>query len=69
MHYLKNNNQHRKLEAKPWIIPALQKFISIKNNLLKKFIIQKDSQTKEKFHKKYKDCRNLLSTILKKRAK
>ena len=32
-----------KFKTKPWITPALQKSISIKNNLLKKFITVKDS--------------------------
>ena len=45
---LKKVNKYKlKFKAKPWIIPALQKSISIKNNLLKKFIIAKDSQVKE----------------------
>ena len=37
---------------------------SVKNNPLKRFI--KVSQTKEIFHEKYKDYRNMLSTLLKK---
>ena len=51
--------------AKPWITPAIQKSISVKNNLLKKFITTKDPQVKERYHKKYKNYRNMLSTILK----
>ena len=43
----------------------LQKSISIKNNLLKKYITTKDPQVKERYHKEYKDYRNMLSTILK----
>ena len=54
-----------KFKTKPWITPALQKSISIKNNLLKKFKTAKDPQIKERCHKEYKDNRNLLSTILK----
>ena len=54
-----------KFKTKPWITPALQKSISIKNNLLKKFITAKDPQVKERYHKEYKDYKNILSTILK----
>ena len=54
-----------KFKTKPWITPALQKSISIKNNLLKKFITVKDPQIKERYHQEYKDYRNLLFTILK----
>ena len=36
-----------KFKAKPWITPALQKLIFIKNNLLKEFITAKDPQVKE----------------------
>ena len=42
-----------KFKTKPWIIPALQKSISIKTNLLKKFITAKDPQIKEKYRKEY----------------
>ena len=63
---LKKVNKYKlKFKTKPWITPALQKSISIKNNLLKKFITAKDPQINERYHKEYKDCRNLLSTILK----
>ena len=54
-----------KFKTKPWITPALQKSISIKNNLLKKFITAKDPQVKERYHKEYKDYRNMLSIIFK----
>ena len=63
---LKKVNKYKlKFKTKPWITPALQKSISIKNNLLIKFITIKDPQIKERYHKEYKDYRNLLSTILK----
>ena len=50
-----------KFKTNLWITPVLQKSISIKNNLLKKLVISKDPQAKQK------NYRNLLSTILKKR--
>ena len=53
--------------AKPWITPAFHKSNSIKNNLLKKYITAKDPQIKERYHKEYKDYRNMLSAILKQR--
>ena len=63
---LKKLNKYKlKYKTKPWITPVLQKSISIKNNLLKKFITAKDPQVKESYHKEYKDYRNMLSTILK----
>ena len=61
----KVNKYKLKFKAKPWITPALQKSISIKNNLLKKFINAKDPQVKDSYHKEYKEYRNMLSTILK----
>ena len=64
---LKKVNKYKlKFKTKPWITSALQKSISIKNNLLKKFInAAKDPPIKERYHKEYKDYRNMLSTILK----
>ena len=63
---LKKVNKYKlKFKTKPWITPALQKSISIKNNLLKKFITAKDPQVKERYHKEYKDCRSMLPTIFK----
>ena len=56
------NNYKLKFKSKP----AIQKSITVKNNLLRRSINAKDSQTKETFHKKYKDYRNMLSTLLKK---
>ena len=36
-------------KSKPWITPAIQKSITFKNNLLKRFINAKDLQTKKLF--------------------
>ena len=60
------NKYELKFTGKPWIAPAIQKSISVKNNLLKKIINSKDPQTKETFDKQYKDYRNMLSTLNKK---
>ena len=46
----KVNNYKLKLKTKPWITSALQKSISFKNNLLKKFLTAKDPEIKEKFY-------------------
>ena len=63
---LKRVNKYKlKFKTKPWITPVLQKSISIKSNLLKKFITAKDPQIKEMYHKEYKDYRNMLPTIFK----
>ena len=63
--YKKVNNYKLRFKIKPWITPALQKSITVKNHLLKKFINCNDSQTKEQLHTIYKEYRNLLSTLLK----
>ena len=64
---LKRINKYKlKFKSKPWITPAIQKSITVKNNLLKRFINAKGSKTKETFHRQYKDYRNMLSTLLKK---
>ena len=63
---LKRVNKYKiKFKSKPWITPAIQKSISVKNNWLKIFINSKDPQTKEIIHEQYKDYRNMLSILLK----
>ena len=61
----KVNKYKLKFKTKPRITPALQKSISIKNNFLKKSITTKEPQVNKRYHKEYKDYRNMLSTILK----
>ena len=63
--YKKVNKYKLRFKIKPWITPALQKSITDRNHLLKKFINCNDSQTKEQLHTRYKEYRNLLSTLLK----
>ena len=48
---LKRVNKHKlKFKSKPWIIPDIQKFITVKNNpLKKKVLIQKISKQREFF--------------------
>ena len=66
MFLLKNSvNINLNLKQKPWITFGIQKSISDKNKLLKKFINKKDPQIKAECHEKYKKYRNLLSTLLK----
>ena len=55
-----------KFKSKSWITLGLQKSISVKNKLRKKFINKKDPILKEEFHTNYKKYRNLLSTFMKK---
>ena len=52
-----------KYKSKPWITPGLQKSISVKNKLLSDFI-KKDLTIKAELHLKYKNLRNLISTLL-----
>ena len=64
---LKRVNKYKlKFKSKPWITPAIQKSISVKNKVLKRFIDLKDPQAKDIFHEQYKDYRYMLSTLLKK---
>ena len=64
---LKRINKYKlKFKFKFWITSAIQKSITVKNNLLKRFINAKDSEPKEIFHRQCKDYRNILSTLLKK---
>ena len=60
------NKYKLKFKIKPWITSAIQKSISVKNNLLERFINSKNSQTKKIFQELYKDYRNMLSTLLQK---
>ena len=55
-----------KFKTKPWITAALQKSISIKNSLFKKYIKLKSPVKKNEVHQQYKYYRNLLSTLMKK---
>ena len=59
------NKDTLKFKSKPWITLGLQKSLSVKNKLLTNFI-NKDPVLKEEFHTKYKNYRNLLSTLMKK---
>ena len=61
--YKKVNKYRLRFKIKPWITPALQKSITVKNYLLKKFINCNDSKTKEQILTGYKEYRNLLSTL------
>ena len=58
-----------KFKSKPLIIPAIQKSIIVKTNLLKRFINEKDLQAKETFHMQYKHYRHILSVLFKEKQK
>ena len=53
--YKKVNKYKLRLKIKPWITPALQKSISVKNSLLKKFVNCNDFQTKKQLRTRYKE--------------
>ena len=58
--FKKISKRKLKFKTKTWITFGIQKSISIKNKLLKKFINKKDLQIKGEFkHEKYKIYRNL----------
>ena len=44
------NKYKLKFKIKPWITPAIQKSISVKNNPLERFINSKNPATKKIFH-------------------
>ena len=58
------NKYKLRFKIKPWVTPPLQKFISVKNSLFKKFINYTYSQTKEHLHTRYYDHKNLSSNHL-----
>ena len=63
--YKKVTKYKLRFKLKPWITLALQKSVSVKNSLLKKFINCNDSQTNGHLHTRCKEYKNLLSTLLK----
>ena len=63
--YKKVNKNRLRFKIKLWVTPALQKSLTVKNYLLKKFINCNDSQTKEQLCTRYKEYKNLLSILLK----
>ena len=60
----KISKQKSKFGNKAWITLGLQKSISIKNHLLTKYIKLKDVTLMKEVHIKYKQYRNLLSTLM-----
>ena len=65
----KISKQKLKFRNKPWKILGLQKSVSIKNHLLTKYIKLKDVTIKSEAQIKYKQYRNLLSTLIKENKK
>ena len=64
----KSSKQKTKFRNKSWLTRGLQKSISIKNHLLTKYIKLKDVTLKNEAQIKYKQYRNLLSTLMKERC-
>ena len=54
----KTSKYKLKFKTKPWITFGIQKSVSIKNKLLKKFISKKDTQLKAEGHEKFKKIQN-----------
>ena len=65
----KISKQKIKFRKKRWITLGLQKSISIKNHLLTKCIKLKDVTLKKEAQIKYKQYRNLFSTLMKESKK
>ena len=64
--YKKVKKYQLKFKEKPWISSDLQKSISIKNSIFKKYINKKDPPIKEELHQQYKNYRNAIATLIKK---
>ena len=62
--FKKISNCKLKFKTKLWLTFGIQKSISIKSKLLKKFIDKKDPKIKAEFYEKYKAYRNLCSTLM-----
>ena len=65
MHPLGKTHKKLGFRSTSWITLGLQKSILIKNNLFTKFIKSNDIIKKNETHIKYKQYRNLISTVLK----
>ena len=64
--YKKVRKYKRKFKERPWISSGLQKSISIKNSVFKKYINDKDPHIKEELHQRYKNYSNVIATLMKK---
>ena len=65
---LRKVSKHKlKFISEPWITSGIQKSISVKKKLLFKFIKLKDVDLQNEAHFKYKQYRNHLSALLKRR--
>ena len=64
--YKKVKKYKLKFKQKPWISSSLQKSISRKNSIFKKYINEKDPHIKEELHQKYKNYRNNIAILMKK---
>ena len=64
--YKKVKQYKIKFKEKPWISSGIEKSISIKISVFKKYINKKDPHIKEELHQKYKDYRNIIAALMKK---
>ena len=64
--FIKISKYKLKFKTKPWITAALQKSISIKNALFKRYINLKSPFKENEVHQQYQYSRNFLSTLMKK---
>ena len=62
--FKKLNRKELKFLTKSWITQGLQSSIISKNKIYSKFMKCKNKIMKEFHHNNYKNCRNLLSTLL-----
>ena len=62
--YEKVQKYKLRFKEKPWISSGLQKSISSKNSIFKKYINKEDPSIKEQLHPKYKNYRNIIATLM-----
>ena len=62
--YEKVQKYQLRFKEKPWISSGLQKSISSKNSIFKKYINTEDPSIKEQLHPKYKNYRNIIATLM-----
>ena len=64
--YKKIQKYKLEFKEKPWITSGLQKSISIKNSIFKKYINKEEPHIKEELHQKFKNYRNIIASVMKK---
>ena len=65
----KLNKKEMRLRAKPWITPDIVKLIKVRDRFLRKYIVAKEPNYKNRLHTHYKALRNQITANIKKSKK